>query len=125
MLHILSGGSQNDPEKYYGKKIKRAWMEDDRFNIDFTDGVKVSIWDNGQSCCEHRYMRTDDDLGWLKGKKLEAITTKEAHSGSGEYDTHEIVFLEIMTNEGEITFSNHNVHNGYYGGFGLTITERQ
>jgi hypothetical protein len=29
----------------------------------------------------------------------------------------------IGTDVGFITLTNHNEHNGYYGGFGLTITE--
>lgn len=126
MLHYLSGGSENSPSKYYGKKIKNAAMEDKHFIINFEDNVCIDIYDNGQSCCERRYMHTDDDIKWLIGKTLVGISEKEVKKTTGEYgDPHEIVFLEIMTNDGAVTFSNHNEHNGYYGGFELTIVERQ
>jgi hypothetical protein len=126
MLHYLSGGSDHDPKEYYGKKIVSAKLDDNRLNIDFEDGVRIAIFDNGQSCCESRYMTTSDDVAWLVGKTLKAITCKD---GPDEEDTggdvHEQVFLEIMTEDGCIMFANHNEHNGYYGGFGLTIVERE
>lgn len=126
MLHYLSGGSKEDPAKYYGKKITSAKLDDNRLKITFEDGVKISIFDNVQNCCESRYMDTSDDVAWLEGKTLKAINTKDAPTESGPYgDAHEIVFLEIETMEGSITLANHNEHNGYYGGFGLTINEEK
>lgn len=126
MLHYLSGGSANNPDQYYGKTIKKAELVDDRFNIDFEDGTKISIWDDGQSCCESRYITCDDDLSYLEGKTLTKIEVKEVTETSDEddYGDHEIAFLEVGTNDGVVTFATHNEHNGYYGGFGLTITER-
>ncbi len=124
MMHYLSGGSKESADKYYGRKIKAASMKNEKLNIAFEDGSEIQIFDNGPSCCESRYMRTDDDVNWLVGKTLKAINTKPADNKTGEYgEEHECVFLEIDTNEGCITFSNHNEHNGYYGGFGLTINE--
>jgi hypothetical protein len=123
MIHYLSGGSKNDPSKYYGRTITAASMQDERLRLTFSDGQKIEIWDDGQSCCESRYMRTDDNLESLVGGKLIRIEAKDGPNQDAEYDEHEVVFIEIATDQGFITISNHNEHNGYYGGFGLTITE--
>jgi hypothetical protein len=124
MLHYLGGWSENDPGKYAGRQIVAASMQDDRLSLTFADGVKIAIWDNGQSCCEHRYMRSDDDVQSLVGHKLARIEAKPGNDVEGEYgDVHEVVFVEVGTDAGFITLANHNEHNGYYGGFGLTITE--
>lgn len=126
MLHYLSGGSQNSADKYYGKKIIKAEMVNDKLNIDFEDNTKISIWDDGQSCCESRYMTCDDVLSDIVGKTLIEIKVKESEPIAVEegYEVHEIAFLEVATNDCSITLATHNEHNGYYGGFGLTITER-
>lgn len=115
----------NYADKYYGKTIKSAAMDDDRFKVSFEDGVEIEIWDNGQSCCESRYMRTDDNPADLVGGVLTEIKTKPGPDSIDEHGyEHKIVFLEILTDKGSIVFSNHNEHNGYYGGFELTITEK-
>lgn len=114
MLHFLGGGSEHSSEEYKDKVIQDIILSEECLQITFEDGKKIKIFDDGQSCCEHRYMRTDDDVKALVGKKLVHIATKEG-------PTTEIVFLEIMTSDGFITISNHNEHNGYYGGFGMKI----
>lgn len=123
MLHQLGGGTPHGANEYVGRIIETIQMEEDSLVIKFTDGVKIKIWDDGQSCCESRYMRTDDDLQSLVGKTLVHIMAKEAPSIENEWGEHEVVFVEVMTNDGFITISNHNEHNGYYGGFGLSIDE--
>lgn len=125
MIHYLGGGSEHSSDEYKDKVIKQIWIDNDRLHIDFEDGKKIDIWDNGQSCCEYRFMTCDDDLQYLVGKKLVHIVSKPGSDHEGEYgECHEEVFVEVMTNDGFITITNHNQHNGYYGGFGLTITER-
>lgn len=123
MLHYLSGGSENDSQKYVGREIVGAAIVNDRLAIDFADGSKIDVWDNGQSCCEHRYMTTDDDVATLVGGRLLHIASKDGPDMDGS-EEHETCFVEIATDKGFITVTNHNEHNGYYGGFGLTITER-
>ena len=124
MLHYLSGGSKHGAEEYYGRTVADAKLDDNRLKLRFTDGTRVDLWDNGQSCCENRYMTTDDDLKSLIGGRLTRI---EAKSGGdvdyGHEDVHETVFVEIGTDKAFVTLCNHNEHNGYYGGFALTLTE--
>ena len=124
MIHWLGGGSEHDPKEYYGRIISAVAMEDDRLRISFADGKTIELWDNGQSCCEHRYMRTDDNLEALVGGKLARIEAKSSPNIEDGSEEHEVVFVEVGTDQAFITISNHNEHNGYYGGFGLTITER-
>lgn len=123
MLHYLKGGSEHSASEYYGRTIAEASISDERLTLKFTDGTTIQIWDDGQSCCENRYMRTDDDVQSLVNGVLNRIEAKEAADEPDEWGVHEVVFVEVETNKGHISISNHNEHNGYYGGFGLTITE--
>jgi hypothetical protein len=123
MIHMLSGGSKNDPAKYVGNTIVAASMKDERLRLDFENGKAIEIWDDGQSCCEYRHMTTDDDIQSLVGHKLLRIEAKDGPEVDKEYEVHETCFVEVGTDAGFITVTNHNEHNGYYGGFGLTITE--
>lgn len=127
MLHILGGGSANSADKYYGRTVIAAIHDDDanKVFLTFDDGVRIAIWDDGQSCCESRYITCDDDPARIVGGKLVSIETKDAPEVVGEWgEVHEQVFVDVTTTEGTITFTTHNEHNGYYGGFGLTITEQ-
>lgn len=125
MLHVLGGGSEHSATEYYGRKIISAKMDDDRLTLGLCNGKTIQIWDDGQSCCESRYMRTDDDVNDLVGGVINRIEAKSADSDTPEsdYGSHEVVFVEVGTDKGHISISNHNEHNGYYGGFGLKITE--
>lgn len=112
-------------EKYYGKTIQNAWMdkESNRFFIIFCDALKIFINDQGQSCCEHRYMTCDDNPLDLVGKKLTEVKVKNLIRDDGSDDSHEIAFLEIIAGDASVNFATHNEHNGYYGGFDLKIEE--
>ena len=123
MLHSLSGGSENAPEQYYGKVIVSAEIDETEIEIGFSDGLSIVIWDNGQSCCEYRHMTTDDDIKSLVGGTLISIEAKEGPD-IDDGEAHETMFVEIATDKGFVTVVTHNEHNGYYGGFGLTITEK-
>lgn len=116
-------GSENPAEKYIGKIITDAKLNDNRFHLTFDDGVKIVIFDNGQSCCEYRYMSTDDDVSSLIGHKLLDIESKDGPYSGDDDGLHETCFVEIGTDDNFITLVNHNEHNGYYGGFGLNISE--
>jgi len=128
MLHKL-GGELNDPEKYYNREITSAFFsgdEDghpDRLHLVFADGTKISISDHGQSCCESRYMTCDDKVETLIGGTLLRIEGKEGKTVEEECSEHETCFVEVATDKGFITITNHNEHSGYYGGFSLAIQE--
>lgn len=123
---ILSylGGNKESAEAFQaamGKEISSLSLgEDEALHMVFADGSKLAVYDDGQSCCESRYMRTDDDLAFYVGAKLLGGTVKDGPTAKDEYDDeHEIQFLEIQTSKGVITFTSHNEHNGYYGGFAI------
>lgn len=124
MLHSMGGGSKNSADKYYGRKIKSAEFTGGSFDIIFEDGTKIEITDEGQSCCENRYMTCDDDTAQLVGQTLKHIAVKESSGDSeSDYGVHEICFLEVQGDQSSVTFATHNEHNGFYGGFGLNIAE--
>ncbi len=122
MIQAL-GGRGRDVTPYIGAEIANASMDEERLRLQFKDGRKIMIVDGGQSCCESRYMRTDDDVQSLVGHKLLGLYEKEGLTEEGDYDCHEICFLEVQTDGGFITVANHNEHNGYYGGFYMQILE--
>lgn len=137
MIHYLGGGSKKNASDYYGRKVTAVSTttepgyrsigngEKTGLNITFEDGVTIRLTDEGQSCCEHRYMTCDDDLSKLVGGKLTKIEVRELKDESDPtgYGDHEQAFVEVATDECFITVVTHNEHNGYYGGFGLSIDE--
>jgi len=120
MINMLGGNSDTVDaiQAIMGKELSEIKLENDELLLSAVDGTKIKIWDDGQSCCESRYMRTDDNLSDYIGGTFDAIEIKQAPTIEGEYgDCHEVQFLEIRTSKGCITFASHNEHNGYYGGF--------
>lgn len=111
-------------DKYYGRKIVHASFSEDEVKLIFEDGVRIEIFDDGQQCCENRYMRTDDDVQCLIGKSLVSMTVKNVEATDCDRGTHEIAFLEIQAGHETFVISTHNEHNGYYSGFSLSIKER-
>lgn len=106
-----------------GKTIAELTLlkgEMDSLDFTFTDGSKLSLWDNGQSCCEHRYMETGDKLADFIGSELLGFELKEGPVENPDSEPHEIQFLDVKTSKGVFQMSNHNEHNGYYGGFSIT-----
>ena len=122
MLKML-GGDEESAQAFtscVGKVIKSIKLEDDILKFEFSDGVKLSISDEGQSCCEHRYMTCDDHFSDFEGTKLVGAELKDGPSSSDNYTDHDIQFLDINTDMGTFQLSSHNEHNGYYGGFSIT-----
>lgn len=101
-----------------GRKIQSASLDADRLCLTFTDGSSFELWDDGQTCCEHRYLTTDDDLVTLVGNCVVSITLKPGPDVSepDDYGCHDTAFLEVQTTGGFVTLVTHNKHNGYYGG---------
>lgn len=123
MLHYLGGGSDKDPSDYYGKTITNILIDDERMLIQLEEVTTIKIFDDGQSCCEARYISCDDDVSVLIGEKLSKVESKDGDTTDDDWQVHETIFIEVATDKDHITFCNHNEHNGYYGGFGLSVTE--
>lgn len=102
-----------------GKTIAQVSLIDNELVFEFLDKSKMRLFDSAQSCCESRYMSTDDDLSYYAGATLLDADIKEAPNISNDWGEHEVEFLEIRTSKGVFTIANHNEHNGYYGGFNV------
>lgn len=115
---------ENMAHGYVGKIIAGIELQDDCLSISFADGTGVCLFDDGQDCCERRYMHTDDCLSEVVGGQLYAIEIRDAPDeggGDGYDEVHEVQFLVVKTSKGECVVCTHNEHNGYYGGFRIVI----
>lgn len=83
--------------------------------------TQLSMRDRKRSCCESRFLRTDDDVSEHIGATFVDVVMKESTSARTESGMSEATFLEIVTSRGCFVLSAHNEHNGYYGGFDLCI----
>jgi hypothetical protein len=123
MLNMLDSGKEtfDAVSAAIGKTIVGVVLDDkdDVLRFAFDDGSTLKLWDDGQSCCENRYMRTDDTLADYVGATLVGIELREAPDAADGCDAHEVQFLAVKTSKGEFVVSSHNEHNGYYGGFSI------
>lgn len=119
MIGLLSGNADSVKafQSCIGKTIKSLSLSNDVLHFVMEDGTKMDMYDDGQSCCEHRYMTTDDKLEDFIGAKLIGAEVKEAAPIAVDYGDHEIAFLDVTTDKGMFQMKTHNEHNGYYGGF--------
>ena len=123
MISNLWGGNRGDLlAAAYGKAIKRVVLENDELRFVMQDDTTFALFDDGQSCCESRYMVCDDDLTAFVGATLTSVELGQASSEDGKYgDSHEIQFLDVKTSVGVFSVASHNEHNGCYGGFALRV----
>jgi hypothetical protein len=111
---------------YLGKKIEEVDLEEE-LGLVFTmeGGTRFCISDAGQTCCEARYMTTDDDLESFRGDLLLGVeikpSTEEVDTGCPN-DYHDIEFLEVQTDKCSFTVATHDEHNGFYGGFLVEVS---
>ena len=122
MIQMLCGDDSTGEavRNRIGKTIRKVWLdeESDYLMFEFDDDTNLRLADGGQSCCEHRYMRTDDDLNEYAGAVLMDIEVASAPDQEDEWgEVHEVQFLNVHTDKGVFQMANHNEHNGYYGGF--------
>lgn len=127
--------ADDEIKKCVGKNITLLELEEDSteygegmdaFVVGFEDGTRLCLWDDGQSCCERRYMTTDDDLPSYVGSTFLDAELREGPETQDEYgETHEVQFLTVKTSGGNVVLSNHNEHNGYYGGFSIMSEVRE
>lgn len=128
MLQML-GGNKDSVDAFkssVGKMITELKidkeMSEDSLVFTFEDETKMRLYDAGQSCCESRYLHTDDDLGTFIGSKLidaRILDAPDATDDDDLDDVHEVEFLVVGTSKGVIVVETHNEHNGYYGGFAV------
>ena len=127
MINML-GGNEESVKAFKGalnKEIMALTLEDDELLFTFSDNTKIKFYDDGQSCCESRYMTTDDDLGYYVGSTLLDAEIADApnQDQEDEYGDHEVQFLKVKTSKGVFTMETHNEHNGYYGGFYIKVAD--
>lgn len=113
-------------EKLLGTTISSIKLENNKLLLEFKKRdwgpfKKLTIYDDGQSCCEDRFMETDDDLSSYVGQELRGFVLKPVPDEQGDWEVKECQFLEIHTDKGFITIKNYNIHNGYYSGFDLAF----
>jgi hypothetical protein len=127
-------GIRVDQDSLKYKEIKCITLEDSVIRIVLANGwrkpdVEICIWDAGQQCCESRFITCDDDLSSVVGADFINLTKAPAPASEAEDpdDNDEVgddpMFLILQTDKGFLTFVTHNVHNGYYGGFDIVVTE--
>lgn len=92
-----------------GKQITSAYKSDNQICINFIDNSKLLIFDDGQSCCEHRYLTCDDYLEGMIGEFFSSISTTCCDNlDSSEDMYHEVRFVTIYTNRDHYTACTHN-----------------
>lgn len=97
----------------------------EEISIVFEDGSRLIIKDDGQDCCEHRYITTDCTLTDFVGATIRNIRIEEGPTTESSYEVHNTQFLKIDTTNGTLDFVTHNEHNGYYGGFSIVATFKE
>lgn len=126
MINMLSGYREEEVDilrESVGKEIKGLSVSDDALKLSF-DTHTLRIYDDGQSCCEYRYMRCDDDLDGFVGATFMGADQRDMQSKVGKYDeSKDQQALLVNTSLGTFTVMNYNEHNGYYGGFFLRWTK--
>lgn len=126
MLHMLMGDhiTSDVISQAIGKTISDLRLKDDMLRFSFSDGFLMDVYDDGQSCCEHRYITTDDDLSQYIGATLVSIEIADGGETVSEYDeVHQIQFLRVSTSTGMFVCETHNEHNGWYGGFSIVARQ--
>lgn len=101
----------------FNNKIEVIKLIKDDLFLKTENSPPIRIYDASQSCCENRYMICDDYSDEFVGSTLIDVKLEGAPSIECEYGDHEVQFLKLVTDRGIITVSNHNEHDGYYGGF--------
>lgn len=113
-----------------GKTISSIKIDDRAYHngalvIEFDDGTILDVYDDRRTCCEQRYLHTDDDLSHYEGAQF--LDIEISHAKTFEWDDyviHEVQFLVVTTSKGTFTVDTNNVHNGYCGGFALVARLR-
>jgi hypothetical protein len=123
LINLIGGRSEEEAKVFndaLGKTITSLWIDEEAHD----DGsLKIEIWDSGRSCCESRFIDTDDTLSDFLGSVFRGVDIRitEPKDAGDEMSTTEEAFLLVHTSAGDFTVVTHNIHNGYYGGFYLRV----
>jgi hypothetical protein len=123
MIRML-GSNAKSVEAYsnaLNKTIREVKLDGDVLSFDFTDDTHLYVQDEGQSCCEHRYLNDDGcDFPYYSGAVFLGIDLGENEDiTSGDEESHQQQFINVRTDRGVFSLSAHVDHNGYYGGFSI------
>jgi hypothetical protein len=122
MFRMMAGNSASVEavKASLDQEIRSVSINDNSLLIGLADHV-LQLTDQAQSCCERRYMVCDDKLDNFIGGTLLDLSVEDAPSTGNrdECAVHDVQFLHVKTSNGSFTVSNHNEHNGYYGGFSI------
>lgn len=88
--------------------------------IGLNNGKTLTVSDQGQSCCESRYITTDADLPYYIGATIIDFELRDMPSIEKDFEFHDAQAFVISTSAGVIDFVTHVEHNGYYGGFSIS-----
>jgi len=126
MMNLLGGDKETSSiwKEVEGRTIKAIRLDRGALHFELEDGLGFRLIDDGQSCCEARYITSDgEDFDFYCGAKLKKITMKEGplRGNHEECDVHEVCFVEIETTKGSFSVCTHVEHNGYYGGFSIAL----
>lgn len=127
MLGMLGGNAESVEvfKNSIGKKISSVELTDDALKFLFEDNTTLKLSDEGQSCCETRYMTSDDELSYYSGAEFLGAEVSEVDNKESDDEwggAHEVAFLRVQTSKGVIVAETHNEHNGYYGGFWIVAS---
>jgi len=122
-------------DRVVGAKLLSLGLRDNQLLLTFYNGQVLTVCDARQSCCENRFLHTDDDLEYYSGATFLGMEHRKVRSqeeevlrilggaqNAGGGDVIEIEFLIVRTSKGEFTVETHNEHNGFYGGFDVVGT---
>lgn len=123
----------------FGATIVDALLSEDQEGLVITLDNDQEIRITGQqSCCEQRYMHTEDNLSSLRGQKFMGIRIKKAahplslelgplqRANTDEENSSLMVqFLEIATDGAGLAFAHYNQNNGYYSQMELDVHSRR
>ena len=126
MIGLLAGNEETVEtfNQAVGKTISNVEVNDDsELVFIFTDNTAIKLFDDGQDCCENRWMHTDDDLSYFVGSTLQEAKVGEGPTENEDSEPKESQFLIITTSKGQFTVVNYNEHNGSYGGFLIRCQE--
>lgn len=128
-------GGNTDSAAAYSAAIGRPIAElaidpdanrgDGALRVVFADGFRLLIEDQGRSCCESRWMHTDDDLSAFVGATFCGAEVAEGPTEGEGGDPRESAFLRVLTSRGDFTVVTYNHHNGYYGGIAVQCREEK